>query len=161
MDARELHAKPFKIAGRRYTLGYLRLRAKRVKAKGREYAQYYINVPKSLAEALLQGREPPAPGGPGVLLTVLATPSPWFHALDWSQLPLADLPERVRREIEALGLDKLDQETILIPATRDQLEQLGLDPDQPLTLEDVVRAVERRLAAGTPAAREASPKPAH
>jgi len=115
LDARDMHAKPYRLAGRRYTLGYLRLRAKRVRAKGREYAQYYI-VPKVLAEALLQGREPPAPGGPGVLLTVLAAPSPWFHALDWSQLPPEDLPERVRGEIQALGLDRLGEETILIPA---------------------------------------------
>jgi len=158
-----LHAKPYRLAGRRYTLAYLKLRAKRVKAKDREYVQYYINVPKRLAHTILAGRNPPEPGGPGVLLTVLATPSTWFHALDWSQIPLADLPERVRKEIEALGLDKLDQETILIPATRDQVEQLGLDPDQPLTLEDVVEAVRRRLAgASTMGEGEAvaSPKPA-
>ncbi len=142
--SKDMHAKPYKVAGRRYTLAYLRLRAKRVKAKNREYAQYYINVPRSLAEVILGGRNLPEPGGPGVLLTVIAAPSPWFHALDWSQIPLHDLPEHVQGEIRAMGLDRLDEETVFISASREEIEALGLDPDRPLTLRDVIEALKAK-----------------
>ena len=152
-DLREMHAKPYILAGRRYTLAYLRLRAKRVKAKGREYRQYYINLPRQLAEAILEtaGREPPEPGTSGVLLTVIVTPSPWYHALDWSSIPMDGLPERIEKEIKALGLHQLDKPLTLIPADPDKLRQLGLDPEKPVTLEDLEEALRRKLLAETQA----------
>lgn len=151
-DLREMHAKPYILAGRRYTLAYLRLRVKRVKAKGREYRQYYINLPRQLAEAILEsaGREPPEPGTSGVLLTAIVTPSPWYHALDWSSIPMDDLPERIEKEITALGLHQLDKPLALIPADPDKLRQLGLDPEKPITLEDLIEAVRRKVLAEAP-----------
>ena len=148
-ELREMHAKPYIIAGRPYTLAYLNLKAKRVKAKGREYRQYYINMPRQLAEAILEraGREPPEPGSTGILLTAIVTPSPWYHALDWSSIPMDDLPEKIEKEIKALGLHQLDKPLTLIPADPEKLRQLGLDPEKPITLEDLVEAVKRRLLA--------------
>ena len=148
-ELREMHAKPYILAGRRYTLAYLQLRAKRVKAKGKEYRQYYINLPRQLAEAILEtaGREPPEPGTTGVLLTAIVTPSPWYHALDWSSIPMDGLPEKIEKEITALGLHQLDKPLALIPADPDKLRQLGLDPEKPVTLEDLVEAVKRKILA--------------
>ncbi|MCE4624958.1 MAG: hypothetical protein F7C35_03730 [Desulfurococcales archaeon] len=154
-EAREYHAKPYRLAGRRYRLAYLRMRAKRVRARGKEYVQYYINVPRRLADIILEGRDPLKPGE-SLLLTTIATPSPWFHALDWSELPYSDLPDRVRREIEVLGLHEIDKETVLIPARPEQLRELGLDPEQPLTLEDIVRAVREEIKREERAAKPAA-----
>ncbi|MEB3860636.1 MAG: hypothetical protein GSR84_00265 [Desulfurococcales archaeon] len=143
---KEYHTVPVWIAGRLHARTYLRLRAKRVRAKGREYVQYYISVPKPIAEALAQG-EPPEPGSDGTLLTIYAAPSPWYHALDWSSLPMRDLPERIEKEIKALRLHELGKPLALIPADPDKLRQLGLDPSRPLTLEDLVEAVKRKVLA--------------
>jgi len=148
-ELREMHAKPYILAGRTYTLAYLNLKAKRVRAKGREYRQYYINLPRQLAEVILEraGREPPEPGSSGVLLTAIVTPSPWYHALDWSSLPMDGLPERVEKEIKALDLHRLDKPLALIPADPDRLRRLGLDPSRPVTLEDLEEAIRHKLLA--------------
>ncbi len=147
MDLWEYRARWVTLAGRRYLMAPLNLKAKRAGAKGRIYTQYYISIPKPLALEILQGRGAPEPGESGVPLTCIAAKAPWHHLLDWTQVPTDDLPPRVEREIRALALDKPEEELVFIPATRRQLEQLGLNPDDPLTLEDVVKAVEMKLTA--------------
>ncbi len=143
---REYHTTPVWIAGRLHAKTYLRLRAKRVRAKGREYVQYYISVPKPIAEALAQG-DLPELGGDGLLLTIYSAPSPWFHALNWSTLPMRDLPEGIEKEIKALRLHELGKPLTLIPAKPEDIKQLGLDPEKPITLEDLVEAVRKRVQA--------------
>ncbi len=81
---------------------------------------------------------------------MFVTPSLWYHLIDWrspeSEGVLRRAPGRVRREVEALGL-RDGGPVVFIPARPEELERLGLDPGKPLTLEDVVKAVERKLAA--------------
>lgn len=141
----DYHTIPVWIAGRLHARTYLRLRAKRIKARGREYVQYYISVPKPIAVALAQG-SPPEPGE-DTLLTIYAAPSPWYHALDWRDLPMRDLPERIEKEIKALRLHELGKPLVLVPARPEDLQQLGLDPSRPLTLGDLEEAIRRKVLA--------------
>jgi len=151
-----------RIMGREYKLLTLPARPRRVRSKGHTYYQYTINVPRSLLPRLLE--EASAEEGQILPLTILVAASPWHHLIDWAQMPpnaWNDLPDHVKRELDALGLDPENGERILIPARPEQLRELGLDPEKPITLEDVVEAVKRRLAAGTPRGedgREAKPK---
>ena len=141
---RDYHAYPVWIVGRLHVRAPLYLRAKRVRARGREYVQYYISVPKPIAYALSHGK-PPEPGGEGLPLTVYATPSPWYHLVDWSLIPMRELPLRIKKEIKALRLDSIGEPLVLIPARPEELKELGLDPRQPLTLEDIVEKVREKI----------------
>ena len=143
-DLWEYHAKWATIAGRRYLLMPLTVKAKKAGAKGRRYVQYYISLPKRLAIELL-GDRLPQPGSEGVPITVLAAKAPWYHLLDWSTLPYEDLPSRMKKEIKALTLDSPTRPLVLVPADPEELRRLGLDPEEPITLEDVVRAVRERV----------------
>ena len=145
-DLWEYHAKWVTLAGRRYLLMPLTVKAKKAGAKGRSYTQYYISLPKRLARELL-GERLPEPGSEGIPITVLATKSPWHHLLDWSKLPKDDLPERMEKEIKALTLDNPNKPLTLIPADPEKLKQLGLDPEKPLTLEDLEEALRRKVLA--------------
>ncbi len=145
-----------RIAGRSYLLLTLSARPRRVRSKGHTYYQYTLNIPRSILPELLEK----AGAGEGQLLplTLILAASPWHHLIDWSQMPpnaWKDLPERVRRELEALGLSpESGEEKVLISAARTQIEQLGLDPGEPITLDDIIEKVREQLA------RELGAKPA-
>ncbi|MCE4624956.1 MAG: hypothetical protein F7C35_03720 [Desulfurococcales archaeon] len=143
-DLWEYHAKWVTVAGRRYLLMPLTVKAKKAGAKGRTYTQYYISLPKRLALELL-GDRLPQPGSEGVPITVLAAKAPWYHLLDWSTLPTEDLPTRIKKEIRALTLDSPQKPLVLVPARPEQLRELGLDPEKPITLEDLVEKVEEKI----------------
>lgn len=84
---------------------------------------------------------------------------PWIHQL----LPLdpedpiyRSLPPEARTEIYYQGLDptrKPRGRTVFIAANEEEVRSLGLDPEKPITLKDVVAAVERKLTATQPSAR--------
>ena len=143
-DLWEYHAKWAIVAGRRYLLMPLTVKAKRAGAKGRRYVQYYISLPKRLAIELL-GDRLPQPGSEGVPITVLAARAPWYHLLDWSTLPYEDLPNRMKKEIKALTLDSPSRPLALVPADPEELRSLGLNPEEPITLEDIVGALREKI----------------
>ncbi len=147
------------LLGRSYMVAILRLKKRTVRAKGRLYPHYYINVPRSLAnwvEEHPQAKDPET-GEPAdeIPVVLLMAPADWHHLLVWR----ADswlwnrIPRLARQELEALALDPKGEETILIPAKKNQLEKLGLDTSKPITLEDLKKALEKKAArpAVTPA----------
>jgi len=132
--------------------------------KGRTYKRAHAKIPIELAETLAGGKNK-------TYVVILVGRASHLHAQYWDARddPLwARLDPKLREELEILGNTEWSpSEVTLIPARPEQLRELGLDPDQPLTLEDVVEAVRRRLTAGTPgggdgqeAKPQASPKPA-
>ena len=135
-----------RIAGREFLLLTTSARPRRVRSKGYTYHQYTLNIPRSLLPRLLE--EAGASEGQVLPLTIILAASPWHHLIDWKSMPRGawnDLPEKIRKELESLGLDPQGDGRVLIPARPEDLGQLGLDPEKPVTLEDVVEAVKRRL----------------
>ncbi len=134
------------LMGDRYILTVLSARPRRVKSKGREYWQYSINLPINLVRLFLEmtGEEP----GTLLPLTILATPSPWYHLINWkareAQRMFKRLPEELKTKIEALGL-RDGGPVVLIPSRPEELRELGLDPEKPVTLKDIVEAVEKHV----------------
>ena len=147
------------LMGHRFLLTVLSARPRRVRSKGREYWQYNIPIPADLARRLLQmaGEEP----GTLLPLTIIMGPSPWYHLINWSA-PESDslyrrIPNKHRREIEALGL-RGGGPIVLIPARPEQLRELGLDPEEPVTLDDIVEKIRERVKRELKAKKAASPR---
>ena len=134
------------LMGHRYLLTVLSARPRRVRSKGREYWQYNIPLPAELARRLLAlaGEEP----GTLLPLTIIMGPSPWYHLINWgvpeSNSLYRRIPQRYRREVEALGLRGRGP-IVLVPARPEQLRELGLDPEEPVTLGDIVEKVRERV----------------
>ncbi len=118
----------------------------RTRSKGRIYDRYVINVPRELGVRLNTRGERKVP-----LLAYLTRP--WIHQL----LPLdpgdpvyTSLPREAKVELYYQGLDptaKPRERVVFIAAEEDEVRELGLDPEEPLTLKDIVSAVEERLKA--------------
>ncbi|MEB3861183.1 MAG: hypothetical protein GSR84_03060 [Desulfurococcales archaeon] len=114
----------------------------------REYTIYRINLPKNLAETL--GLE----DGEDLILAYIAQ-AKWYHLFDWSNPEvlrevLPRLTEKERLELCAtLAPEKVceGRRPHILVASPEELRQLGLDPDRPLTLEDLVEAVKRKVLA--------------
>ena len=105
--------------------------------RGRRYARAYAKIPPDLAVELAGGRK-------RALVVALVGPASHLHAQYWDDPndPVwAGLDPRLRVELELLGNTAWSpDEVVLIPARPGVLRELGLDPGEPLTLEDVVRA---------------------
>ncbi len=140
------------ILGRPYIQATLFLVKTTTRSKGRTYDRYLINVPRDLAERL-------NPRGERKVPVLAYVTRPWIHQL----LPLdpedpiyRSLPPEARIEIYYQGLDPTRNprgRTVFIAADEEEVRSLGLDPEKPITLKDVVAAVERKLAATQPSAR--------
>ena len=140
------------ILGRPYIQATLLLVKTTTRSKGRTYDRYLINVPRDLAERL-------NPRGERKVPVLAYVTRPWIHQL----LPLdpedpiyRSLPPEARIEIYYQGLDPTRNprgRTVFIAADEEEVRSLGLDPEKPITLKDVVAAVERKLAATQPSAR--------
>ncbi len=114
----------------------------------REYTIHRINLPKNLAETL--GLE----DGEDLILAYIAQ-AKWYHLFDWSNPEvlrevLPRLTEREKLELCAT----LAPQTVckgrrphILVASPEELRQLGLDPSRPITLEDLVEAVRRKVLA--------------
>ncbi len=132
------------ILGRPYIQATLLLVKTTTRSKGRVYDRYVVNVPRELGERLNPRGERKVP-----LLAYITRP--WIHQL----LPLdpgdpiyTSLPREARVELYYQGLDptaKPRGRVVFIAAEEDEVRSLGLDPEKPLTLKDVIKAVERRL----------------
>ena len=121
---------------------------KALKTGVREYLTYRITIPRRAAEEL--GLD----GGEAALIVTLERPR-WYHLLDWDDPEVArelwgKLSEAERRSLCAKNLAPKTlcggAEPVTILARPGELERLGLDPGKPPTLEEIVKAVEERLA---------------
>ena len=134
------------ILGRPYIQATLLLVKTTTRSKGRIYDRYIINVPRELGERLNPRGERKVP-----VLAYITRPG--IHQL----LPLdpedpiyRSLPQEARTELYYQGLDptaKPRGRTVFIAAEEEEVRSLGLDPEKPITLKDVIKAVERKLAA--------------
>ncbi len=93
------------VLGKEFIPRVLVMKRRKVKAKGKEYYQYYINVPKDLAKKLEEsaGIENPDEGIPILALVRVAE---WYHLLDWENVTeylKRNLPDNIRKELEELG----------------------------------------------------------
>jgi hypothetical protein len=92
-----------KVLGKDFIPRVLVMKKRRVRAKGKEYVQYYINVPKDLAAVL--EKEAGAETNEIPLLALVRV-AEWYHLLDWSNVKgylKESLPESIRKELEELG----------------------------------------------------------
>jgi len=101
-----------KILGKEFIPRILVMRRRKVRAKGKEYYQYYINVPKDLAKKLEEsaGIENPDEGIPVLALVRVAE---WYHLLDWGNVSgylKRKLPDSIRKELEELGFIPKEEE---------------------------------------------------
>jgi len=137
-----------------------RQRKRLASGETREYTIYRVNVPKELAEKLgLEGED--------IILAFILRPR-WFHLFDWSNPEVArELLPRLTREERLELCATLAPETVcgdkkphLILASPQELRRLGLDPSKPITLEDLVEAVRRKLLAELQEEKTSKPLPA-
>ncbi|MCE4625340.1 MAG: hypothetical protein F7C35_05695 [Desulfurococcales archaeon] len=119
---------------------------KRLKSGVKEYVTYRITIPQEAAQAL--GLE-----GEAALIVTLERPR-WYHLFNWGDPEIAGelwerLTETQRRKVCLKGLAPRElcggRQPITILADPDRLRELGLDPEKPLTLEDVVERVRERV----------------
>ena len=154
-----------RIYGREYRSLTLRVRRRFVKVRGKRYPHYSMTIPRWVGEWLwelerqamerfVQSLPEPMRSelqdgeGPDSLpVVVLIGRADWYHLLLWETFPpttWAKLGSRMRGELEALALDPVGEETVLIPVKKSELEKLGLDPSKPITLEDIKRVLQTR-----------------
>ena len=123
----------------------------RTTVKGHTYKRAYMKVPLDIA-AQIAGDKRKA------YVVALLGRASHLHAQYWDEEDILwrGLDYRLRKELEALGNTAWSpREVVLIPATREELERLGLDPSKPIMLEDVVEAVRRGLEQAAKPARPA------
>ena len=108
--------------------------------KGHRYRRAYAKIPLELAEEIARSK-----GRTHVVL--LIGRASHLHAQYWDTRddPLWEkLDPKLKEELEILGnAEWSPREVILIPARPEQLRELGLDPEEPLTLDDIIRAVRK------------------
>jgi len=132
-----------RFAGRKYVVAPLLIKPRRVKAKGREYIQHIIYIPRPIAKTLYTLAE----RSPEEELPILAliTPATWFHVLNWKQEPIHaynQLPREIKLELQALGLaPKHEHMPLTILAKPQEIKELGLDPSKPITLEEIMKKI--------------------
>ena len=130
------------IAGREYFVLQLTVKPKKVRSKGREYVQHYINLPKwfsrKLYELAGESLETELP------IVFIAAPAEWYHGILWDEMPeraWKTIPDRVRRELEALGLSRKPKKIVFIVATENEIKELGLSPNKVIMFKEVKRKI--------------------
>ncbi len=139
------------VAGRRYLVLEVSVKPKKVRSKGKEYLQYYVNLPKKIAEKLysLAGEDVDVE----LPVVMFVAPAEWYHGILWEEMPeraWKTIPSRVREELEALGLGRSRRKPVLIAATEEELRELGLDPIKPITLRELKRKIIEQIKKTTP-----------
>ena len=122
---------------------------KRLKSGEREYTTHRITIPVKASKSLGLGERATA-------LIVTLEEAKWYHLLDWSNPEVArELWRKLSKE-QQLRVCQADlappelcdnHKPITILARPQDLQQLGLDPEKPITLEDLVNAVRRKVLA--------------
>ncbi len=139
------------VAGRRYLVLEVSVKPKKVRSRGREYLQHYINLPKKIAGKLyeLAGEDMSVE----LPVVMLVAPAEWYHGILWEEMPeraWKTIPARVRRELESLGLGRNPRKQVLIAADEEEIRKLGLDPTKPITLRDIERKIREQAKKTTP-----------
>ncbi len=101
-----------KVLGKEFIPRVLIIKKRKVKAKGKEYYQYYINVPKDLAKKLEESAGVDA-HDEGIPILALIRVAEWYHLLDWENITgylKKNLPNHVRKELEELGFIPKEKE---------------------------------------------------
>ena len=124
-----------------------RMRKRLKTGEEREYTGYRIILPRRLVEELgLEGEAP---------LVARLEVAEWYHLLDWTvpenKALWRRLPEKARLDLCSKKLAPEDlcthTETLTVLARPEDLQQLGLDPEKPITIEDLVDAIRRKVVA--------------
>ncbi len=126
------------LAGRRYLVFEISVKPKKVRIRNREYIQHYINLPKQLVVKLYEMAEEDP--GTELPVVILIAPAEWFHGILWEEMPKRawkTIPEKARKELEALGLSREQCKPVYIIAMEEEIKELGLDPNKPITLKEL------------------------
>jgi len=140
------------IAGREYLVLNLTVKPKKVKSKGKEYIQHYINLPKWISKILYEeaGENPETE----LPIVTLIAPAEWYHGILWDEMPeraWKTIPNKIRQELEALGLSRKPRKTVFIAATEEELKELELNPNDIISLEKLKRKIlEKTMMKATP-----------
>ncbi len=130
------------VAGREYLSLELLVRPKKAGARGKTYLQYVATIPKPVAlELYRRAKEKEDTELPVI---ALISPAEWYHGLLWYKMKntLPRLPKNIKKELTALGINPEDKDqTVLVIAKKKQLEQLGLDPSKPITLDEIMKKI--------------------
>ena len=92
------------VNGHEYIPVLLVIKKRKVRAKGKEYWHYYINVPRWIGEYFEAEYDEDYRAYPVVALLRSAS---WYHMLNWQEvgphLAKEKLPKRIREDLEWLG----------------------------------------------------------
>ena len=102
-----------KVLGKEFIPEILIMKKRKVRAKGKEYYQYYINVPKDLARKLEENVKTENLDE-GIPILALVRVAEWYHLLDWKKVTgylKRSLPDNIRKELEELGFIPKEKET--------------------------------------------------
>ncbi len=112
--------------------------------KGHKYKRAHARIPLDIAESLTRGKK-------RTYAVILIGKATHLHAQYWDtkdDIIWSRLDPLIREELEVLGSTEWSpDEVILIPADPERLRRLGLDPERPITLEDLEEAIKRKVLA--------------
>ena len=112
--------------------------------KGHKYKRAHARIPLDIAESLAGGKK-------RTYAVILIGKATHLHAQYWDtkdDIIWSRLDPLIREELEVLGSTEWSpDEVILIPADPERLRRLGLDPERPITLEDLEEAIKRKVLA--------------
>lgn len=138
------------ILGRSYTNTLGIAKRQKTTIRGKTYYRYTLSLPREVLERLLDGKNE-AP-----VLVYIARAS-HINLLVWDEEDIlwTRLPEEAKTELYYQGRApaKPAGRVVFIAAEEEEVRRLGLDPEKPIALKDVVKAVERRLAEVQPPTR--------
>ena len=132
------------ILGRPYRLTLARVRRQKTTVRGKEYTRLAVSIPREDLEAMLGG------GEEAYTIVYMARASTvnllnWDREDElWNALPIE---AKIELYYHGQAPTKPPGRIVMIAAEEDKIRQLGLDPEKPITLNDIVNAVKRRLQA--------------
>ena len=95
--------KKVRVLGKDFITTVLVVRKRKIKHHGREYFNYYIDVPKELGEELEKETNTELNEIP---ILALLRPAEWYYLLDWNQVRRyirENLKEEIKKELKELG----------------------------------------------------------
>ena len=131
------------ILGRPYihTLGVVK--KQKTTVRGKTYYRYVLTLPRPVLEELI------SPKDEAPVLAYVARAS-HLNLLFWEEEDdlWVGLPLEARTELYYQGRapEKPKSRIVFIAAEEDEIRSLGLNPEKPITLKDVVKAIEEKLA---------------
>ena len=144
---RDAEPRPLEWRGFLARLAATRTRKRLSSGEEKTYTTYKITIPQELVEEL--GLEP------GSILGVMVARLKWYHLLNYEDTQVQQrfwrgkrLPPYAKAEMCQLGLapEQLcrDYRAITVIASEEELKALGLEPGQPVTLEELREKLQAR-----------------